>query len=228
MAAPFVKASIPSPLLLPWGPAVDFLVDVVRVAPDLASRLLLLPARGLRATAAALPVAQEAREGTLALAERLSATHPQGFLQRAIDPGGCSPALYRLLDRAEVPAWRIEDYRALDGVLRSRVAGVVIGEPTLTPDTIRDATALLMAHPVIWSARRACPTRWQQKRLATIVGLLSHLGLFHDLAELPDGSCRRAITRRVRRTSAEHDVRWTAFRFLQGGHGSRALQHSGR
>ena len=60
MATSPLPAPAPTPLLRPWGPVAGLVARLVLLKPVLAPRLMLMPARGLHATAIALQIAHDA------------------------------------------------------------------------------------------------------------------------------------------------------------------------
>ncbi|WP_424138213.1 hypothetical protein [Roseomonas chloroacetimidivorans] len=149
----------------------------------------------MHAVAIGLHVARGAGVAPSVLAEQLRLRHPRETLRLALP--GCSPELYRVLGRATSPVWELDTYRTLDLVLQSTVAEVITEATQITPSRVQDARALLDADPILRRARRAYATRHQQEHLSTVVGLIRHLGLAQDLAELPDGAGRQSVARRV-------------------------------
>ena len=179
-----------------WGPLSDMVSRLVVRAPDLSHRLLLLPTRGLHATAIALHAATEANEPDESIVARLAGTHPRELL-REVFPSAVTE-LYRLIDRASIPAWGRESYWELERLLRSRVAIFLSQTSAISPERIETATALLNADPIVWRARTAVVCGHEKKDLSTVVELLRSMNLLHDLAELPDGAGKAALRRRVR------------------------------
>ena len=185
-----------TPLLLPWGPLAELVARLVKHEPGLAFRLLLLPANGLHATAIALHAATEAKESDDSIAARLAGAHPRDLL-REVFPSAVTE-LYRLLDRASIPAWGRDSYWELERLLRSRVSIFLSQASAISPERIETATALLDADPIVWRARTAFRFSHEKKHLSTVVELLRSLGLLRDLAEIPDGAGRPSVMRRVR------------------------------
>ena len=186
-----------TPLLRPWGHVLaPMIADLLRAAPDLASRLMLLPTRGLHATAIALHAARTLGEAIEVTASRIAQTHPCDLLREALPLA--IPEMYRLLDRASVPAWSGDTYRDLERLLRSRVAPIVLEARVLSPEHIENSVELLDADPIVWRARQAFSHSHERRHLSTIIQLLRCLGLLNDLAELPDGAGRTSVFKRIR------------------------------
>ncbi|MFC7737569.1 hypothetical protein ACFQX4_17365 [Roseomonas sp. GCM10028921] len=155
-----------------------------------------MPARGLHATAVALHVAAEVGETDEDLVARLSQQSPRSLLHTALPE--VEPRLYRLLDKATVPAWPLDLYRRLDRLLHSRVAPVLLDASEVSGERIEGAEVLLGGDPVIWRARQAYPYTHERQHLSTVVEMLRSLDLLRDLADLPDGAGRKSVYRRVR------------------------------
>ena len=117
-----------APLLLQAaGDQAPALLALLRADPLLGARLLRAPVRDLHALAAWI----QARPGAAPDA------HPRALLASAIP--GADPRLFRLLDRAALPAWPLADYRSLDALLRRDL----LPEGPLTLEAIRRDAALL-------------------------------------------------------------------------------------
>lgn len=208
------RTNSPTPLLKPWGDLADTVADLVKIAPDIAPRFMLLPRRGLHAIAVALHVAKAAHEPVVSIASRITHTHPRNLLREAMPHA--VPQLYALFDRATVPAWTFETYVAFDRILRTRVASTLLEAGELTPSRIESAAALLEVDPVVWRARKAYRYDHERKRLATVVELLRSLHLLNELGELPDGAGRKSVYRRVRTDLARARASDRAFPAVPG------------
>lgn len=195
MAAPFHKTDKPTPLLAPWGSLAPRIVELVHAHPDLTPRLLLMPARGLHATSVALHVAAEQGKAIDITAAHLRSTSPRNLLRVALPEA--SPNLYRLLDRVTTPAWPLGRYRALDAVLRSPVASLLLEATTIGPSDVAHAEGFLRADPLLWRARKACRYPHEREHLTTVIEVLRRLELLDELAGLPDGAGRQSVSRRV-------------------------------
>jgi len=186
-----------TPLLQPWGDDLaQSVARLIRYRPELASRMMLLPARGLHSTAVALHVANEANEPVESLAARISETHPRELLREAMPQA--SPDLYLLLGRATVPAWPFATYLTFEKLLRSRVAASLKEVCEISPKRIENAEVFLEADPLVWRARNALKYQSCRRHLTTVVGILRSMHLLRDLAELPEGAGRKAVFKRVR------------------------------
>lgn len=188
------RTNSPTPLLKPWGDLADTVADLVKNAPDIAPRLLLLPRRGLHAIAVTLHVAKAAHEPVKSIASRISCTHPRNLLREAMPHA--VPQLYPLFGRATVPTF--ETYIAFDRILRTRVASALLDAAEMTPGRIESAATLLEVDPVVWRARKAYRYDHERRHLSTVVELLRSLNLLNELGELPDGAGRKSVYRRVR------------------------------
>lgn len=195
MAHPFQRAGAETaPLLALFGPLAREVGALVRAEPPLAARLVQAPPRAVHAIAIHLHLAGSA-EGKGGASAALSGTHPRDLL-RAVLPDR-DPRLYKLLDRAALPAWRLSDYLALHEVLGSEVADVLPPTGAIGQSTVREALAVLRSPPVLRRARRAAGGRYEREHLEAVVAVLDAMGLTRDLAALPDGAGARAVARRV-------------------------------
>lgn len=193
MASPFGHLT---PLLKPWGPLSGTLLRLVREAPDLPGRLLLLPTRGVHAVAIALHTATAADEPLASLADRVRNTHPRDLLRAALPDAATT--LYGALARASLPVWPMETYSQLDAVLRSPAANLLPLKPAVTPAQVQNIHEILAGDPVLWRARSFVHDHYTRDHLVTVLGLLRQLGLLREVADLPDGAGRPALQRRLR------------------------------
>ncbi|WP_159351358.1 hypothetical protein [Roseomonas harenae] len=159
-------------------------------------------------------VAEQDGEEMPSLAHRIRTTHPRDLLRRAMPTG--APTLYKLLGRASVPAWSLQQYRDLDVVSRSTTAAMLLEASRVTPDLVDQGVALMRADPIVWNARKAFPHAYEQTQLAAAVEVLRSLGVLRDLADLPPEAGRKAVYRRVKADLARARCPADMFPVLEG------------
>src|SRR3712207_1623845 len=112
MAHPFRPVSTETaPLLGLFGPLAGVVGVIVRAEPSLALRIMQSPPRAIHAVAIFLHETACPDEANR-LSDVVSETHPRDLLRKRLPT--CDQRLYRLLDRAALPAWSRCDYLALD------------------------------------------------------------------------------------------------------------------
>lgn len=187
-----------APLVVQFGGQASRAAALVRLHPALAQCIALAPRRALHAYGALLQ--QHAADGiTLErTADVLLGDHPRALLRAAVpDP---HERLFRVLDRAALPAWPLAAYRLLNTVLNSDMADLLALDcvSDLRPPEVERLAALLTADPVVKRARRLTHASRYRNGLVSVVALLRAYNALHDLEALPDGAGARAIARRVK------------------------------
>lgn len=196
MAHPFTPTPAEtSPILKTFGPLARSAGALIRLKPMLAVRFALAPTRAIHAVAIYLHRHKECDTPPEDVASALFDHHPKRLLRTTLP--AADPRFYRILDHAALPAWSQSDYVALADVLRSEVADLLLTRGEITPQTVRQAQAILHADPIIRRARHAVSHRHERERLETVVAILNRVGILNDLGEVPEGSRARAVARRV-------------------------------
>ncbi|MFC7478455.1 hypothetical protein ACFQS7_29315 [Dankookia sp. GCM10030260] len=195
MAHPFERLSAETaPLLTLFGPLAGTVGALVRAAPLLAGRIMQAPPRAIHAIAIALHQAAESATAET-LVVMLSGAHPRDLLRDALP--NSDARLYRLLDRAALPAWPHADYLMLDAVLRTDVGDMLLRREGIARSLVREAHAVMHSSPTMVRARHAVASQYERERLETIVIMLDVLGLTRTLAAIPDRAGSKAVARRV-------------------------------
>jgi hypothetical protein len=184
-----------SPFPKLFGRQASRIAALFRIAPNLAARLSLAPARALHSVAAFLEA--EAAQGTSleTMTAALSSSTPRALLAHALP--GHDPRLFRLLDRATLPTWSLADVRALDEVVRADLADL-LGGGSIKPEGVRSARSVLDAHPILRRVCRAIPDSWTRDQLAMVLDWLEDMSALHHLAGTPPDAGLNAIARRLR------------------------------
>jgi hypothetical protein len=182
-----------------FGKQAQRVAALIRVAPSLAARLALAPARALHSVAAYLE-AKAARGASLeSMADALSSCAPRALLGQALP--NHDARLFRLLNRAALPAWSLAEVMALDDVLRAEL-GDILSDGPISPETVSAARLILDAHPIVQRVCRAIPDSWTRAKLSTAITWLDEQGALAHLSATPRVAGLSAIARRLRRDLA--------------------------
>lgn len=178
----------------------------LRGRPALTARLALAPRRAIHAVAAFVQSSAADRDehGTdQAFAERLLNDHPRDLLAAALGVAP-HPRLYRLLDRAALPAWPVADYAALDRLLRMGADDALArdNDREIEARNVASVARLLDGDPTLLRARLACTEGGSRQALAAVLAVLRASGVAEPVETLPDGSGHAALARRLRRAVA--------------------------
>jgi hypothetical protein len=196
MSHPFMQHRIETaPVLNLFGPLAQGVGALVRIAPELALRLTLAPTRAVHATAIFMHSQATAGIEPEVTANSLLEQHPRDLLRQTLPKADAR--LYKMLDRAALPAWSLAEYEALEELPRSEVSDLIPDRGKIMPSSVINALAILRADPVVRHARRALAGNYDRERLETVVQVLHRMGLLRDLAALPDGSGASAVARRA-------------------------------
>jgi hypothetical protein len=187
------RETAPIPKL--FGRQAARVAALVRLAPTLATTLALSPARAIHAVAAYLEAEAHAGTAMEVMAEAIDSTDPRQLLERAVP--GCDSRLFRVLERVALPAWSRSEISSLDEVIRSGFVDA-LGTATITRGHLAEAQHLMRAHPVVQRTRSQITDNLSRQRLAIAVEWLEARGALRRLAEVPEGSGRQAVARRLR------------------------------
>ena len=185
-----------APVLRQFGKQASRAAMLVRLRPELAHRIMLAPRRAMHVYVALMQQHAADEVPLERTADLLLGEHPRTLL-RAVVPG-LHERLYRLLDRAALPAWPLEAYRLLNTVLSSPISDLLDGVSDLTPTEVERLGALLTADPVIQRASKLTRESYYRDNLSSVVAVLRSYDALHDLGALPAGAGARAIAKRAK------------------------------
>lgn len=184
-----------SPVLGLFGPFAGRMSELFRLEKTLSYQFSLCPPRMIHVAAIYLHHEAERDTPPSVTANTLLTEHPRDLLRSVFSD--YDPRLYRLLDRAALPAWSQSDYAALNDVLQTEVADLLLNRGEITPLVVNHAQGILHADPIIRRARHAVPHEQERRRLETLIAVLRRLDMLHDLDAIPDGAGRQAVAKRA-------------------------------
>lgn len=169
----------------------------IRVEPRLGERLALAPRRAVHATAAFLGSTEAGAMEAGALARALTSLHPRDLLPAAVPDA--DTRLYRLLERAALPAWGLAEYRMLGALLRAGLSHDLLGTASFSARDVTRAGDLLSDDLVLRSWLRPFQHGGERRSVRTALLYLRRAGLLNAAERLPDGAGPAAVARRLAR-----------------------------
>jgi hypothetical protein len=160
--------------------------------------MILAPTRDIHARAAFVQASCAMGAAEEDVAVRLATDPPRRLLAQAL--GDVHPRLFRLLDRATLPAWSLAAYRDLDQGLRDGTDDV------LPPGAIQPASVKLLAvlhtSDVLRRARHALRDVEMAESLLSVLEALRRIGSGRAVEQIANQCKAAALKRAVRRDIA--------------------------
>jgi hypothetical protein len=142
-----------APLLLIFGIHSSRMATLIRERPNLTARLIVAPREALHVVGAFLHLAPDATRPDADVADIVSDTDPRDLLSAALP--GCSPRLYKALDRAGDRIHERKFYERLGLVSRSPFGDALLSGGDLDDGRLGFYEALSNMDPMIPSLRGA-------------------------------------------------------------------------
>jgi hypothetical protein len=191
-----------APLLLIFGSHAGRMQALMRERPNLTARLIMAPREALHAIGAFLHLAPAASQPDADVAAIISDSDPRDLLSAALP--GCSPRLYKALDRAGDRIHERSFYKRLGLISRSPFADALLSDGNLDDGRLGFYEALSDMDPMISTLQGALgETRYHAEGVDCLLTFLrAHHALHDSDFRLPPKAGMASLARRLQRALA--------------------------